>query len=438
MFKSPEVLYRAIFDSARFSVIATRLDGVIYYCNQYALELLGYSAEELVDKVTPELIHDLSEVSVMGEKLSLELGVPIAGFEAFVAKARLGQADENQWTYVSKTGERIPVLLSVTQINDDTGLPCGFLGIAKDLREVEHLKLINEESEERFRRLADAAFEAIAISRAGKIIDCNDQCLMLMGTTREEIIGRNMMDYIIPEDRGLVAQRIKEDYQQVYKITLVRDDCSTIPVEISGRVAFWDHQEVRISAIRDIKDRSELERELKQKRLELKEKNRQLKHIAMHDELTGIANRRSANLYLEELLSVDNPRISILMIDVDHFKNINDTWGHSEGDHVLNRLALELSAHVRAADMVARWGGEEFVCILPETGVYSAERVAEKLRSVIEKTSFGKCGVTISIGVASTDFGQLTLDQLLSCADHALYAAKSDGRNRVVKEPGWM
>ncbi|EAR61457.1 sensor domain-containing diguanylate cyclase [Neptuniibacter caesariensis] len=438
MFKSPEVLYRAIFDSARFSVIATRLDGVIYYCNQYALELLGYSAEEIVDKETPELIHDLSEVSAMGEKLSLELGMPVAGFEAFVAKARLGQADENQWTYVSKTGERIPVLLSVTEINDDSGYPCGFLGIAKDLREVEHLKLINEESEERFRRLADAAFEAIAISRAGEIIDCNDQCLMLMDTTREEMIGRNMMDYIIPEDRGLVAQRIKDDYQQVYKITLIRDDCTTIPVEISGRVALWDHQEVRISAIRDIKDRSELERELQQKRGELKEKNRQLKHMAMHDELTGIANRRSAKLYLDELLSPTNPLISILMIDVDHFKNINDTWGHSEGDQVLQGLVAELNTYLRAADMLARWGGEEFICILPDTGVSAAESVAEKLRSVVEKSLLGKATVTISIGVASTEFGQMQIDQLLRCADHALYAAKSDGRNRVVMDPGWI
>lgn len=440
LFQSAEVLYKAIFDSARFTVIATDLEGLIYYCNQYAVDLLGYSKEELIGKVTPALIHDIDEVAEQSVLLSAELGFPVSGFEVFVAKARLGEPAENRWTYLSKQGERIPVLLSVTQINDEQGNICGFLGIAKDIREVEHLKLLNQEGEERFRRLTDAAFEAIAVTCDGLVIDCNDQCTHLLSCAREDIVGQPMMMFVAPDSRALVAQRIADDYQQVYKIELVRSDGGYIPVEVSGRTAFWDNREVRITAVRDVRDRRELELKLAEQKRELQEKNRQLKHLAMHDELTGIANRRSGVKYLSELLRAENlllNPISVLMIDVDYFKKLNDQYGHNAGDQALQQLAKELSSQLRAQDLLVRWGGEEFLCVLPSTSISAASVVAEKLRSMTQRCSKSSTPLTVSIGVASTENGIVHQDQLLSCADHALYAAKGAGRNCVVSDPGW-
>ena len=125
---------QAILDSANFTVISTDTAGMIRTINAGVADKLGYAPEELVGKHTPQLIHDKDEVVARAEVLSRELGRCVEpGFEVFVAKARLGQADENDWTYITKHGERFPVRLSVTAITDDAGDLTGFLGVGYDI-----------------------------------------------------------------------------------------------------------------------------------------------------------------------------------------------------------------------------------------------------------------------------------------------------------------
>lgn len=435
MFQSTESLYKAIFDSARFTVIATSLDGTIRYCNQYALSLLGYQEDELIGQATPELFHDEEEVINAALTLSEELGVPVQGFETFVVNARQGIADENQWTYIAKDGTRIPILLSVTQIQDEQGEPRGFLGIAKDLREIEQLKLINRQGEERFRRLAEAAFEAISVTCGDKVIDCNDQLLRLMHMERRQLVGQPMLKFVHPKDHEQVLERINTDYPQVFKVRLVNLKGEVVPVEVCGRRALWDDHVVRVTAIRSVRERRELELQLAMQKKELRKKNRQLKFLAMHDELTGLANRRSALEFLGNHLKpslCDELGLSILLIDVDNFKALNDSFGHQAGDMVLHNLACQMKGSFREADLVARWGGEEFLAVLPETNMVEAEAVAEKLRQCIQGCRRTPYPITISIGVCSTESGIRTVDLLLSEADRALYQAKDQGRNCVV------
>ena len=129
-------LQRAILDSANFSIISTDEDGVIQTFNAGAQRMLGYSEDEMVGRETPALIHDPAEVVQRAHDLSQELGYPIEpGFEAFVTRARLGHADEREWTYIRKDGSRFPVMLSVTALHDDTGRLTGFLGIGSDITE---------------------------------------------------------------------------------------------------------------------------------------------------------------------------------------------------------------------------------------------------------------------------------------------------------------
>jgi two-component system cell cycle response regulator len=132
-----------------------------------------------------------------------------------------------------------------------------------------------------------------------------------------------------------------------------------------------------------------------------------------------------------------NTTMSLLLIDLDHFKQVNDTHGHLAGDDVLIEVAALLQRVVRAVDIVARYGGEEFVVVLPETGAAGAEAFAERLRELIEEQCFVESrGVpirlTTSIGVSSfPSFGVDSVEDLLANADQALYRAKSEGRNRV-------
>lgn len=156
------------------------------------------------------------------------------------------------------------------------------------------------------------------------------------------------------------------------------------------------------------------------------------------DHLTGIANRRSffeaAELEMERWRRFPRP-LSIIAIDADFFKNINDTWGHPAGDDVLRQLALTLSANVREIDVVARLGGEEFAALLPSTDLEGAIRLAERFRAAVEgqrvRSGNAEIGYTVSIGVVTMEAGVSGVDQLLKLADRALYAAKNAGRNRV-------
>ena len=184
--------------------------------------------------------------------------------------------------------------------------------------------------------------------------------------------------------------------------------------------------------------RQNLETLVEQRTAELEATSRELERQAVHDELTGLFNRRHANSYLEqEILRCQRygHTLSIAMLDIDHFKQINDRYLHETGDRVLQRLAEILQGHVRQTDLVARYGGEEFLLCFPETDAASACVCAESLRARVENEDWETfqpgLEVTVSMGMAQTD-GSDSLPELLRLADQRLYEAKEKGRNQVV------
>ncbi|MBD3810325.1 MAG: diguanylate cyclase [Sulfuricurvum sp.] len=168
----------------------------------------------------------------------------------------------------------------------------------------------------------------------------------------------------------------------------------------------------------------------------LQQKNRHLASLAMHDPLTGISNRHMfAELYEKELAMLKryNGKLSLVMIDLDHFKHVNDTYGHNIGDSVLKEFTQIVLQMIREADFFARWGGEEFVLLLPETMCDQAFIVCEKIRLQVEKYTFREVGqVTCSIGMTEIDATD-TLESGIERADRALYEAKRLGRNQTMK-----
>jgi len=162
---------------------------------------------------------------------------------------------------------------------------------------------------------------------------------------------------------------------------------------------------------------------------------------AVTDPLTGLHNRRYMTSQLDALVARavrDGRPVSALLLDIDHFKKINDSFGHDAGDEVLREFAVRLASNVRAVDLPCRFGGEEFVVVMPETALEDAERIAERIRLHVSGAPFRVSGgkevlsVTISIGVAATYGTADTPDHLLKRADEALYEAKASGRNRVI------
>ena len=184
-------------------------------------------------------------------------------------------------------------------------------------------------------------------------------------------------------------------------------------------------------------------RNLKQSETALKNALEEVERLAITDSLTSLYNRR----HLFELADREFQRarryripLSIMMVDIDEFKRVNDTYGHAIGDQVLQGVAECCRKELRGVDVIGRYGGDEFVALLPETGLPAACQVAERLRrSIAERvldTRAGRVAVTVSLGIAVMDDEHLTPETLIDRADKALYVAKQNGRNRVWSQFG--
>jgi diguanylate cyclase (GGDEF)-like protein len=167
---------------------------------------------------------------------------------------------------------------------------------------------------------------------------------------------------------------------------------------------------------------------------ELEAANKKILRMAATDELTQLSNRHSFNIYLTAAMSAARRHeypLSLIMIDLDHFKVVNDTYGHNEGDLVLKAFAGMVRDTIRTEDVAARWGGEEFIIILPHTACEAATALADRIRVICEKQAAIMHGLTTSFGVAQFQIEDDD-DSLIRRADSAMYRAKHEGRNRLV------
>lgn len=282
-----------------------------------------------------------------------------------------------------------------------------------------------EESEERFRQLADAAFETIIIHADGNIIDCNDAAVDLYGLEKSQLIGMRVIDLVAPPREENVAEWAVHATDKAVEGFHLRGE-GRVPVELRSREIELKGHTALVTAVRDITAHKQMED--------------YLKNMANTDPLTGVGNRR---FFMEEgrkeyfRSKRYGQALSLLMMDIDKFKSINDTYGHDIGDVALKALAKRCMETLRTSDMFARLGGEEFAAILTSTGIDGAAILAERLRASVEAMSTpsakGDIRFTISVGVTQLAGGPgEDIEVMLGRADKGLYRAKEAGRNRVV------
>ena len=169
---------------------------------------------------------------------------------------------------------------------------------------------------------------------------------------------------------------------------------------------------------------------------ELLELNSELERLATRDPMTNVYNRRYFLEAAEKIIKTsirEKQELCAIILDIDHFKKVNDNYGHDVGDKVIISCANTVSSIVRESDIFARFGGEEFVVLFPNTNVDGAKVIAEKIRLTIEATPVESINITVSIGLARFNAKEIeNIDQLIKQADLGLYEAKEGGRNRVI------
>ena len=297
-----------------------------------------------------------------------------------------------------------------------------------------------------FEQIPDAL---IVVDREGKIAKVNARTESMFGYRRDELVGQKI-EVLIPARFAAshVAYRVQAADAPKFRrmgtsrLDLIarRKDESEFPVDIMIAPLDADEGAFILCDVRDITEQKATETELRRRTVELEDLHVQLKELASRDALTGLFNRRTFEEHADWLLSNSARRresVSLLLIDLDYFKRINDEFGHAEGDRVLVAVAATLQSTCRQNDLPARYGGEEFAVALPDTDKAGSLMVAENLRAAFQAMPNLKLAVTASIGIVTytpqpdKKANQVSFADLLGQADRALYIAKDRGRNQV-------
>lgn len=300
------------------------------------------------------------------------------------------------------------------------------------------------ESEARWQRiLSGAPFGIFHSTMDGKLLDVNPAFAAMLGFASPQdaidAVNRTSIPqalYVDPNERDDFLQRLRQQPGNWISAEVQgrRTDGTTVIGELHVKwlYEYFGRSPVIEGFVTDITERKRMEKELRSALDRVRE-------LTLRDHLTGLHNRR----HLEDRLAIEmaaarrtGDDISIIMLDIDFFKRINDTHGHQVGDIALQALAMTLAADVRPEDVLARYGGEEFVLLLRQTGPREAWDAAERLRRMVMTrpvgVSFGEIRITISCGVASlSECGARDQDCLMQAADQRLYQAKAQGRNRT-------
>ncbi|MCC7213083.1 MAG: diguanylate cyclase [Candidatus Brocadia sp.] len=453
-----------IIQSMDDSLVVTSPDFTIRIANQSTCDLLGYNAEELTGKPI--------------DILFCEKDTSPAPWFDFIEKDLLRKTEK---TYLSKDGRKIPVLFSCNAIRGNNGNIAGIVCVALDITERKRIEadlkkavsqkdenikdmgylmyfstLMNEEVREDklIHHMVKALQEhfqpellaVLTIDKTKNVFDTTHMSppIPLNKLIKPEVIADPSLCQVIRTGREIIVGNIDKDIPCeciIHKIEGGGYAC--LPLITGGAIAgmvligkrdkgYWYNEEIRKLLLVYVGlTASALQR------VRLIDITRR---AAITDSLTGAYNRRFFDEMLKKQIALAKRRnepLGLILADLDHFKNINDTYGHIAGDQALQQIASIMKNSIRSSDILSRYGGEEFVIIMPSIDISNAIKKAEGLRRHIESFQFqiGSAGqppqITISIGVSSFPDHGTEYETLIAAADLALYKAKKGGRNRV-------
>lgn len=424
-----EQLYKALWQTTSDAIVILDRNNTICFANPSVQSLFLHPPEDLVGQplalLQPERLRPRH----------------LAGMQRYLAtRERRLDWRSTETIALRRDGREVPVEISFSEI--EMGGEAQFVGMFRDITDRKHAEQVIFEEKERaqttLRAIADGV---IVMDDAGIVTYLNPNAELLTGRNGSEAIGKAHKDVMVIEDAqgrpqdlfASLSDAPKATVSQVDQVQMLRrPDGSSIPIE-GNLTQLHDRTGQRAGTVVAFRDVSQW-----------RQLTAQLSFQATHDSLTGLVNRaeleRRLGLKLESAAKPDQLH-SLLYLDLDQFKVVNDTCGHSAGDELLRQLGQMLSTHMRSQDTLSRFGGDEFGVLLEGCPAAPALQIAEELRQAIAEFPFLWKGHTFSVGVSigHVCFGDtpMTLGEILSKADEACYLAKDLGRNRVHShQPG--
>lgn len=441
-----EQQYRILFEEMPIGLYRTMINGDIVDINPAMARMFGFSSpQEMIEKKAWDYYLDPSVNDIFIREIS-KTGA-LASFEA---------------EYIRRDGTTFWAEDYARIVYDKDGNPEYYEGSLIDITERKQTAEELKKSEELYRLLAERVADVVWVLDLAsmKLRYVSPSVQAMLGYSPEEMLDHSIDDFIAAESiekmRETFPSRIKRflagDFSVITRlnqINQVHKNGSTITTEISSTFMLGESGQVQaVGVARDISQRKQAEDDLRRANVSLAMAHRELQQMFEHeqvlartDSLTKLHNRR----YFFELaarefaasLRYQRP-LTVILFDVDGFKTANDSYGHAMGDAILTRIARIASSLVRDVDILARYGGDEFTILLPQTTAEQALHIAERLREAVAALRVEESGnsltVTLSLGVADVDLDlpDASIEDAIRRADQALYKAKQSGRNHTI------
>ncbi|MBT2582623.1 sensor domain-containing diguanylate cyclase [Planococcus sp. ISL-109] len=404
--------YRSLYDNNADAIFSLDLNGRILAGNSVVEQLTGYRLADLVDQGLSE--HILSK--------DCEL------VRVYFQLALEGVSHDFRTKFIGASGKPFGILIHFAPVEVKNEI-VGVYATLRDMRELDQMIAQYVESENRFRIIAENAHDVIVLmDHQGEPLYVSPSSKRVYGVDPEEYMGTPPFDAVhpdnVPELKKAFSMAIEEAKTYILEVQLKHKTKGWIWTEIQGTPVFDDQGQFvhMLTITQDI--------------TLYKEKENQLHHYAYHDSLTGLSNRRFLkDRILEELCSPqdENDMLAVIMLDIDHFKTINDEFGHETGDAVIAEFGKRLQASIQSHDVAARLGGDEFVLLLPEVKtVEQAVSIAQSVKLAMNMPwdlEDGPVNITASMGIALIKKAGATVSSVLKNADLAMYESKQAGRN---------